>query len=98
MEQENDIHPDYIKGFNEGYLIRQERPELADSIAKSLENAQTERAMGFCAGSQQYEKEKEQVLSIPWMKPLPENYDEILPGRDMNKDDIDRDDMALERE
>lgn len=88
QELEQEAHPDYLKGFNEGYLLRQHNPELANSLSKSLEQVQDERASGFAAGCSQYDKEREQVMTVSWMKKLPENYDDILPEKDMNMDDL----------
>ena len=86
-ELEQEVHPDYLKGFNDGYLLRQHNPELADSLARSLENIQSERAFGFIAGSKEYEKERTNALTIPWMKKLPENDNVPLPGKDLEKED-----------
>lgn len=94
-ELEQEAHPDYIKGFNEGYLLRQHHPDLAASLSRSLEQVQSERIAGFKDGSLQYEKEKEQILSISWLEPLPDNYNDIIPDQDINKDDID---MEIEPE
>lgn len=90
MEQEFDqeVHPEYLKGFNEAYLLKQHKPELADSLARSFENISSERASGFIAGGKEYEKERERVLSISWMKPLPEE-DTPQQEKDMDKDDPD---------
>lgn len=92
MEQEFEqaVHPDYLKGFNEAYLLKQHKPELADSLARSFENISSERASGFIAGGKEYDKERERVLSISWMKHLPEE-DMPHPDKDMGKDDLDLD-------
>lgn len=90
MEQEfeQEVHPDYLKGFNEGYLLRQHNPELADSLARSFKDISSERASGFIAGGKEYDKEREQVLSISWMKPLP-GEDTPQQEKNMGKDDPD---------
>ncbi len=100
IELEQQPHADYVKGFNEGYLLQQEMPTLADIMAKSLDNIESERAMGFKDGREQLQKElgmdKSKVhetgkdLNITWMQPLPDDdYEDKSPDRDANKDDLD---------
>jgi len=89
QELEQDVSPEYIQGFNEGYLLRQHNPELANSIARSLESIPAERAAGFLAGGKEYDKEREQVLSISWMQNLPEDHEDHLPDKNIDKDDIE---------
>ena len=90
MEQDFLQEPDadYLKGFNEGYLLQEQMPRFAETVARSLENISSDRANGFKAGSKQYDIEREQVLRIPRLEPDKEGYDEIIPEQDMNKDDI----------
>ena len=52
---ETDPHPDYIKGFNEGYVLAKEQPDLAAKIAKAL--GDTERGKGFQGGQWQCKEE-----------------------------------------
>ncbi|WP_255400686.1 hypothetical protein [Siphonobacter sp. SORGH_AS_0500] len=33
MEDQDKVEPDYTKGFNEGYLLAQQNPELAERLA-----------------------------------------------------------------
>lgn len=97
IELEQEPHADYLKGYNDGYLLQQEMPQLTDILAKSLDNIESERAAGFKAGRQQYEleqdlgkdKEPEPDFKVTWMQPLPDDYDDISPEQDMDKDDMD---------
>lgn len=65
MEQTIDPHPDYIKGFNEGYALAQHMPEISEKLPQSL--GSTERGQGFKAGRDQYILEKEKQLPS-WLK------------------------------
>lgn len=100
IELEQEPHADYVKGFNEGYLLQQEMPKLADIMAKSLDNIESERAAGFKDGRQQHQLElgmdkskviePEKDLKVTWMQPLPEDdYVDNSPEQDANKDDLD---------
>jgi len=88
MEQEllHDPHPDYLKGFNEGYLIQQHMPQLAAIISRSLQSVNSERAAGIKAGSAQFQQEREKILTLTWMQPGINTHDDITPEQD--KDDI----------
>ena len=69
MEDTDKVESIYVKGFNEGYIIAQQMPELADILAKVESNS--ERLNGFKAGRKQYNKEQiEQLKShLPgWLK------------------------------
>lgn len=87
--QKQEPHPDFLKGFNEGYLLQQHLPELAQTLAEVLDNHHSERASGFKAGSREYEIEKNKDVPIAWLEPLPDDYDDISPDVDMDKDDMD---------
>lgn len=100
IELEQEPHADYVKGFNEGYLLQQEMPKLADIMAQSLDNVDSERAIGFKEGRQQKQlelgldkskvNEPEKDLKVTWMQPLPEDdYEDKSPDIDVNKDDLD---------
>jgi hypothetical protein len=47
---------EFIKGFNEGYLIAKHLPDLADSLAQ-VKN-ETPRIEGFRAGHEQFVREE----------------------------------------
>ena len=39
IEVEEPIDPEYLKGFNDGYLLAQYRPELAAALAKAKDDS-----------------------------------------------------------
>jgi hypothetical protein len=56
MEETTTPSPDYIKGFNEGYVLAKDQPELADKLASM--KGDSERVAGFHDGRRQYVLEK----------------------------------------
>jgi hypothetical protein len=50
------LHPDYLKGFNDGYLIGEHIPGLASQLAKA--NGKSLKLEGMKAGIEQYQLEK----------------------------------------
>lgn len=80
--------PEYIKGFNEGYLIAKHYPEFkTDSLAN--ENL-SDRSKGFQLGMMQFDVEKKLERSIDFMF-----KEKLASSKDIYKDknemDIDRD-------
>lgn len=57
MEELEKPEPDYIKGFNEGYLLAEHMPELAAKLAPVL--TETSRSQGIKDGFDQYALEKD---------------------------------------
>lgn len=55
MEEEQDPSPDYIKAFNNGYVLQQHEPELLDKIISNNKENELTKAMN--KGKQQYERE-----------------------------------------
>ena len=51
------------KAFNAGYLLEKHQPQLAQQIAKGLQNPKSEFAEGFSAGRKQVEQERNQNKS-----------------------------------
>lgn len=69
MEETDKVDSVFLKGFNEGYVIAQNMPELAEILANIKSNS--ERMNGLRAGRNQYNKEQiEQLKShLPgWLK------------------------------
>ena len=56
MEENNQIDPDYLKGFNDGYLIAQYEPELSKKLSKV--EAISQRIIGMQQGREQYLNEQ----------------------------------------
>lgn len=57
MQEEQTPSQEYIKAYNQGYMIQKHLPDLADNISRSLPN--TERSEGFKDGQEQYKFERE---------------------------------------
>ncbi|WP_421825902.1 hypothetical protein [Larkinella sp.] len=88
MEYEEKVEPEYLKGFNEGYIMAQHEPELAKKIA-SIETDFI-RAVAFREGYQQFEKEKNRERLPSWLKQ--DRLSKDKPSPDKNKErDIDLD-------
>lgn len=93
MEENESVHPDYIKGFNEGYELAQMAPEFLETLAKV--QSKSERMQGLLDGQKQFIKEK--VDRLPdWMH---KDYHKNLREKDRqgrekdkgkDKDGIDR--------
>lgn len=66
MEENQVVHPDYQKGFNEGYILKEHMPDLADKIASVLNGSP--RDTGFRDGREQYIYEKDMELLPDWLK------------------------------
>ncbi len=66
MDENNTPHPDYIKGFNEGYLLAKHDPELLEKLPVDL--GKSERGAGFKAGKEQYFLEKAKERQPAWMR------------------------------
>ncbi|QMW05394.1 hypothetical protein [Spirosoma foliorum] len=59
-EQEEDkVDPDYLRGFNEGYMLTQHNPELAETLASI--DSEFIRLAGFKAGREQFQTEQVQT-------------------------------------
>jgi len=56
MEKEQDPSPEYIKGFNQMYKLKQEMPEVAQQMLSA--KGQGDRFKGMTAGAKQYELER----------------------------------------
>jgi len=68
MSEDKSPSPEYLKGFNQGYLFEKETPELSEKLAQALESHDTDNAKGFLAGRQEYQKEKTNTKRPSWLK------------------------------
>lgn len=92
MEQSQETpSPEYIKGFNQGYLLARHTPELIEKLPADLGNS--ERSLGLKEGKEQYEAEKEKERTPAWMK-----KDAFSDLDKDNKDDKTKDKDDLDRE
>lgn len=63
MDQDDHISPEYLKRFNDGYLIAKHMPELANQ----LKNASKDLGDGFRNGIDQFEKDAQSPLPA-WLR------------------------------
>lgn len=64
--EEDPIHPDYNKGFNDSYLLAQHLPELAEKLSTLQGNSP--RLQGMREGRQQYLSEQVKAKMPSWLK------------------------------
>lgn len=95
MEENETPHPDYIKGFNEGYLLSTHLPDIAQAVARS--NSSSFRSAGFVDGTKQRQLELQRENYPAWRKegethkaiPPEIDHPEISPDKEM--DDLEPD-------
>lgn len=81
MEQEElTVDPQYLKGFNNGYLLQKYEPALAAQLA-AHPNDHSEYFKGLVGGKQQFEKE-----AMEWAKSFSKRTPEPDLAKDQNKD------------
>jgi len=61
MEEEQDPSPEYIKGFNQMYKLKQDAPDVAQQMLSA--KAEGDRFKGMTAGAKQYELERIREVS-----------------------------------
>lgn len=83
MEETNKIDPDYLKGFNDGYIIAQHEPELAEKLSKI--EAVSPRIVGMQQGREQFIKEQLKEKLPNWLKDNPTPDRTNTPSKDQNK-------------
>lgn len=66
MDENVTPHPDYIKGFNDGYLLAKHDPGLAEKLPAEL--GKSERSAGLKAGKEQYLLEKSKEHQPAWLR------------------------------
>lgn len=69
MEEETPS-PEYVKGFNEGYTIAKELPDLADKI--SAVKGDGPRLQGFQDGRKQFALDMARDLRPEWLTKRPD--------------------------
>lgn len=73
------------KAFNAGYLLEKYQPQLAQQIAKGLQNPKSEFAEGYTAGRKQVEIERSQNKS-KFLEKLQAEYGTKVPTKTKGKD------------
>lgn len=82
-----EISPDYIRGFNDGYQLAKNEPDIADLLNNVDSN--DDRMAGFKAGMREVTKEKTKDVYPKWLR----NKDNITSDRskqDPSKEDYDK--------
>lgn len=69
MQEEETIDGDYIKGFNEGYILTKHEPKIAESLAKI--NSASPRIVGMKEGREQFVQDRFQELRAAYSKSEP---------------------------
>lgn len=92
MEENESIHPDYLKGFNEGYLLKKYLPELADKLLQA--ESHSSRSNGFKDGVTEYVHELEKAKYPAWLRE--DRYSDLGNEPDRSKE-RDRDDLEPEK-
>jgi hypothetical protein len=90
MEHIDAPHPDFQKGFNEGYTLTKHMPDVSDAISRTLPDS--ERGEGFKAGREQYEREVTKSRAPSWLNKDRlydlDDYEDL--ERDIDKDEPER--------
>ena len=66
MDDIEPVNPEYLKGFNEGYIIKQHMPDLADRLADSVGDSL--RSQGFKDGWAEVIRERERERYPKWLR------------------------------
>lgn len=87
MEELETVHPDYQKGFNEGYLMAELDPEIGKILSQV--KGSSERIEGFKDGHAQFLLEKDKALLPDWLKERKVTTDKTN-DKDKGREEIDR--------
>lgn len=82
-------HPDYLKGFNEGYLISKHLPDLAEKLSSAI--IDSSYGKGFKGGQEQYLNEEKEERRPSWMKArtIPDPETSSDRSREKEKNDLE---------
>ena len=86
QEKDDELTAIFQQGFNDGYLLRQQMPELAKSLERSLADINTEWSTAFKDGMNQYDIENNKDLTPDWMRDYNKGHDDVSPEREADKD------------
>lgn len=84
MEEDNFVEADYVRGFNEGYMLAKYASELAEQLAKVTGIGS--RLEGAKDASEVYLSEQFEEHLPDWLKDDPFNQPEVLPQKEKDKD------------
>ncbi len=84
MIEDKSPSPEYIKGFNYGYIIAEHIPDLAQQLSTATGNG--DKMVGLKAGIEQYNYELDKKLTPQILK----NDTHSKNQKDIHKDDIEK--------
>ena len=84
MEETETPHPDYQKGFNEGYLIAQHLPEVSEHISKAT--GESLRLSGFQDSRKQFIADQFKERLPSWLKNDRFTKDDLKQDKGKDKD------------
>lgn len=87
MEQNENVDAEYLRGFNDGYLLAKHQPDISKAIDSLKGNA--ERIQGIKDGMQEYSKELLAEKKPDWLKK--DRVFKVKEDIEKNKKDIERD-------
>jgi len=90
MEENTPVHPEYIKGFNDGYVMAQYMPEIVQSLSQS--KSSSEKMNGLKDGCNQYLKNVDKTNLPAWLRK------DRLSKFENKKDDFEKDKESFEKE
>lgn len=82
MEETITPSPEYLKGFNEGYQLAKELPDMADKFSSI--KSESERTKGFQDGQKQFVLEKAKEQRPAWLKD--KKIEKANKSKDLDKD------------
>ncbi len=85
-EKDDDLTAIFQQGFNDGYMLREQMPELAQSLERSLADIHTEYSSAFKDGMNQYDIENDKGLMLDWKMDQDRDHDDFTPDKDADKD------------
>lgn len=80
IHKEENPSPDYLKGFNYGYMIAENIPDLAKQLATAT--GASDRFVGMKHGIEQYKLEQSKTKLPDWLQ---QDRLQTLDTKDMNK-------------
>jgi hypothetical protein len=86
---EEAVHPDYLKGFNEGYVLANHMPEVAKEIGSI--KPESPRMMGMQDGYKQFALEKVKEFTPSFLNPNRVQNVSQSKGKGFEKDNLEPD-------
>ncbi len=84
MEEIQTPSPDFVKGFNEGYILAKRAPHLAEPLSQM--EPQSDRLSGMKAGRDQYLVEQNRERLPSWLRNDATPRTRTAPGKEKGRD------------